>query len=146
MKNNQKELVLLEDLGMLYPTNTSKNKTRYGIYECFCGKEFKARTQHIKQKNTKSCGCFQKEKSIIFNTKHSLNKHRLYPVWNGIIQRCTNRNNKSYKYYGNIGITVCDRWLNVANFIEDMYPTFQEGLSIDRIDNDKGYNLIIVDG
>jgi len=29
----------------------------------------------------------------------------------------------------------------LQNFINDMYPSFQEGLSLDRIDNNKGYSL-----
>ena len=31
------ELILLEDLGTLYPTLNSKHKARYGLYKCFCG-------------------------------------------------------------------------------------------------------------
>lgn len=70
---------------------------------------------------------------------HELTKHRLYKTWKNIIARCNNKNNPLYNYYGQRGIKVCDRWLNVANFIEDMYPTFKEGLSIDRENNDLGY-------
>lgn len=56
-----------------------------------------------------------------------------------MISRCLNNNDKSYVNYGGRGISVCDSWLSLENFISDMYPTFQEGLSIDRIDNNKGY-------
>ena len=45
MQNNQKELILLEDLGMHYPNETSNKKVRYGISKCYCGNEFKTR-QH----------------------------------------------------------------------------------------------------
>ena len=65
---------------------------------------------------------------------HGLRYHRLYQVWNQMIQRCTNIKQKSYKDYGGRGITVCDEWLDINNFINDMYPTFKEGLTIDRID------------
>ena len=35
--------ILIEDLGMEYPTENSKHKTRFGIYECgFCGNKFKS--------------------------------------------------------------------------------------------------------
>lgn len=36
LENNQEnKLLLLEDLGYLYPTENSKQKRRYGIYKCF---------------------------------------------------------------------------------------------------------------
>lgn len=139
MQNNQKELILLEDLGMRYPNETSNKKVRYGIYKCFCSNEFKTRIQSVKQNKTKSCGCLHKEKALIFNTKHGLSSHVLFGTWSGMIQRCTNKIHMYYNDYGGRGITVCDRWLNVANFIEDMLPTFQKGLTLDRKDNDKGY-------
>lgn len=140
MENNQKELVLLEDLGMHYPNETSNKKVRYGIYKCYCGNEFKTRIQSVKQNKTKSCGCLHKEKALIFNTKHGLSSHVLFGTWSGMIQRCTNKIHMYYNDYGGRGITVCDRWLNVANFIEDMLPTFQKGLTLDRKDNDRGYS------
>lgn len=132
LENNQKkELVLLKDLGMLFPTKISSNKARYGLYKCYCGNEFKAMTNSVKSKKTKSCGCIK--------NKHNLTNHRLYKTWAGMINRCNNPKHKAYKNYGARGITVCDRWNNIANFIEDMYPTFQEGLTLDRIDVNGNY-------
>lgn len=54
--------------------------------------------------------------------------------------RCTNPKNTNYKSYGGRGITVCDKWLDINNFIDDMYPSFVEGLTLDRKENDKGYS------
>jgi len=134
-------LKLVKDLGTLYPTKTSKHKFRYGVYKCYCGVEFKAQVQNVKNKSTTSCGCYQKQRSTESHIIHGLRHHRLYRTWADMIRRCNNKNSKSYKDYGARGITVCERWHNVANFIEDMYPTYQEGLSIDRVNNDKGYFL-----
>lgn len=67
-------------------------------------------------------------------------KHRLYSTWNSMKQRCSNPNLRGFQNYGGRGITVDPRWLNFQNFIEDMWPSFQEGLSLDRIDNDRGYS------
>lgn len=71
--------------------------------------------------------------------KHGLSKHRLYLCWFNMMQRCFDKNHKFYACYGGRGISVCDEWLDVSNFIEDMYPSFKEGLTLDRIDNNKGY-------
>ncbi len=133
MENNQKEIVLLRDLGMLSPKETSNYKKRYGLYKCFCGSEFKAQAKSIKSKHTKSCGC------IGTSNKHNLTHHRLYKTWLGMMQRCNNPKQISYKYYGAKGIKVCNKWLDINNFIEDMYPSFQEGLTIDRIDVNGNY-------
>lgn len=117
---------------MILPSETSVRKKRYSLCKCFCGNEFITQTTKLNQGRIKSCGC----KKI----KHSLSSHRLYDVWYQMIQRCNNKNNKSYINYGARGITVCDRWLSVENFIDDMYPSFKEGLSLDRKDNNKGYS------
>ena len=127
--------ILLEDLGMRYPTEKSKQKARFGLYQCqYCGKEFEALTSHIKSGGTKACGCL-KGKSIT----HGLGYHPIYAIWNQMNQRCSNPNNKRYKDYGGRGIQVCERWLDVKNFIEDMYPSWEEGLSLDRIDVNGNY-------
>lgn len=133
MLNNQKELILLKDLGYLYPTATSKQKKLYAIYKCLCGNEFKAEPIKIRNNHTKSCGCL--------HTTHGLRSHRLYTTWSNMIKRCNNPKNKFYSYYGGRGITICDEWLNVTNFINDMFPSYVEGLSLDRIDSDGNYEL-----
>ena len=132
-------LKLIEDLGMLYPTEFSKKKVRFGLYKCYCGNEFKTQILYINNGHTSSCGCFRKQKTKETKTKHGFSSHRLYKTWKGMIQRCTNQKNEKYKDYGARGITVCERWLDINNFIEDMYHTFQEGLTLDRKNNNKGY-------
>ena len=56
-----------------------------------------------------------------------------------MFHRCNNPKRKDFKHYGGRGIKVCDEWKSFNKFIEDMYPTFQEGLTLDRIDNDGNY-------
>lgn len=125
--------LLIEDLGMRYATERSPRKYRYGLYECpYCGKEFEAQTLEVKRFNTKSCGCL--------HIKHGMWQHRLYDIWYDIIKRVTNPKHTYYNRYGGRGINVCDEWVDIRNFIKDMYPTFKEGLTLDRIDNDKGYS------
>jgi len=135
-ENLEKDMtpVLLEDLGMRYPTEKSNYKARYGLYQCqYCGEEFECMIASIKSEHTRSCGCL--------NTHHGLKYHPLYSTWNNIKDRCYNLKCKSYRNYGARGIKVCDRWLDIKNFIEDMFPSYQEGLSLDRIDVNGNYEL-----
>lgn len=54
--------------------------------------------------------------------------------------RCYNKNNISYKNYGDRGIKVCDRWLNsFENFLKDMGEKPSDKHSLDRIDISGGY-------
>jgi hypothetical protein len=65
----------------------------------------------------------------------------LYRSWCGMKQRCLNKNNPKYPRYGGRGITVCDEWLDIIGFQRWAIKNgWKEGLSIDRIDNNKGYN------
>jgi hypothetical protein len=58
-----------------------------------------------------------------------------------MIDRCYRETAVNYKYYGDRGITVCDRWLGpegFANFLADMGER-PPGLTLDRLDADLGY-------
>lgn len=63
-----------------------------------------------------------------------------YVVWCAIIQRCTNKNNPAYKYYGGRGIKVCRRWRDSFKlFLKDMGLRPTSGHSIERKKNNVGY-------
>jgi hypothetical protein len=73
--------------------------------------------------------------------KHGLCKQYAneYGVWISMKSRCLRRTHRAYEDYGGRGITVCERWMQFANFFADTGPRPSEGLSLDRIDNEKGY-------
>jgi hypothetical protein len=56
------------------------------------------------------------------------------PMWS----RCTCTKHNSFKDYGGRGIAICDRWKVFENFLADMGER-PAGLTLDRINNDKGY-------
>lgn len=64
---------------------------------------------------------------------------RTYRIWHGMKDRCLNKNNARFNRYGGRGITVCERWMDYRNFLADMGER-PDGMSIDRIDNTKGYS------
>lgn len=55
----------------------------------------------------------------------------IYSSWSNMIQRCTNPKNARYASYGARGISVCERWMDVLNFVADMGPR-PEGKTLDR--------------
>ena len=68
-----------------------------------------------------------------------LYKPKVYRAWASMKERCSNVRHKSYPRYGGRGIFVCERWMIFENFVTDMgIPC--AGMSIDRINNDEGYN------
>lgn len=57
-----------------------------------------------------------------------------------MISRCHNPENPQYKDYGGRGITVCIRWReSFEAFCKDMGDKPEPSMSLDRVDNDKGY-------
>ena len=73
--------------------------------------------------------------------RYGFSKHLLYPVYNSMRNRCHNPNDQEYKNYGERGIFVCDEWRNnPKNFYDWAFKNgYKNGLSIDRIDNNGGY-------
>jgi hypothetical protein len=63
-----------------------------------------------------------------------------YETWERIMQRCYNPKNPEHARYMDRGITVCERWHESSNFLEDMGPKPNPGFTIERIDNNKGYS------
>lgn len=73
------------------------------------------------------------------NYKHGYSSTRTYSRWRGMISRCYDSGNTAYRKYGGRGITVCERWRDFRNFLEDMGPC-PEGLTLDRFRNSENYN------
>lgn len=111
----------------------------YWLYRCECGVEKIIRSNIVTAKQTVSCGCYHIEQM----TSHGLNKHPLYSVWNSMNQRCYNPGQFGYPEYGGRGISVEPEWRGeegIKQFIEDMFPSYQEGLTLERIDVNLNYS------
>jgi hypothetical protein len=71
-------------------------------------------------------------------TTHGGTGTKLYTVWRGINQRCTNPNDKGYKNYGGRGIK--NKFESFEEFEEfAAYSGYREGLTIERNDNNGDY-------
>ena len=77
--------------------------------------------------------------------KHGLYGTAFYSTWAGMKARCLNKNNQSFQYYGQVGVVVCDEWLNFINFRNDMYSSYlkhketHQTTTIDRVDSCGNY-------
>lgn len=72
--------------------------------------------------------------------KHGCYRTKLYGVWQALKQRCLNPVHKSYHRYGGRGIKLYQEWLEFVGFRDwALTNGYQEGLSIDRINNDGDY-------
>lgn len=65
---------------------------------------------------------------------------KLYNSWKGMKQRCNNPNATDYKYYGGKGVKVTSNWDRFKDFaLFALANGYEEGLTIDRVDPNKGY-------
>lgn len=115
-----------------------------GIYEpsnCRFGEKYKDKGHN---KETRKKREYRKVKYEKYKVGKNIYSEPLYSTYYGMKTRCYNENHESYKHYGGRGISVCDEWLGKNGFLEfnkwAIENGWNEGLTIDRIDNDKGYS------
>lgn len=114
------------------------------LCQCECGKTVSVRGTNLRFGLTQSCGCYNREVatkgSSEKNRTHGQYSTRLYKVWCGMRRRYQDINRANYKYYGGRGIYVCSDWEQFENFFEwSVNNGHSDELSIDRIDNELGY-------
>lgn len=49
-----------------------------------------------------------------------------YKRWKEILNRCYNPECSAYKFYGQVGVTICEEWKNFQNFAEWWYSNYPE--------------------
>lgn len=120
-------------------------KTKSGslkwLCKCDCGNEVIVRSGALGSGNTKSCGCYQKQRAREAQTVHGETDTHLYWLWKNVKTRCYNRNSEKYYAYGARGIQMCSEWRDSYGVFRDWaYANgYAEGLTIDRIDVNGNY-------
>lgn len=113
------------------------------VVRCSCGTVKSVHSSNVIRGLTRSCGCLNIQVSTAKSMKHGSASggkvSRTYETWRSMKKRCLNEAEPCFPNYGGRGITICDRWMIFENFLEDMGER-PEGLTIDRIDNEDGYN------
>lgn len=131
-----------------YIGKNDKNQALW-LCMCECEKYIVVNTSSLKNGHTKSCGCLKSELTIQRNKtnvhiKHGKARTRIYRIYQGMKERCYNKNNERYKNYGKRGIIICDEWLNKENGFINFYNWamnngYTDELTIDRINVDSNY-------
>lgn len=102
-------------------------------------KKFNSKTQ--KQKSLRN---HRMNLKIICGVPQKYSKTRLYRIYIAMHRRCEDELNTNYKHYGGRGISVCKEWSGKDGFFYfykwAMENGYSDELSIDRINNDKGYS------
>lgn len=144
---NNTQDIKFQIFGRLKPIERVMSTTKGGrkVYKwrcvCDCGNETQVVISDLKRGKTKSCGCLNREIVSKTSMKHGMSKTIEFNIWRGIKQRCNNKKCSTYKYYGNLGVKICDRWLNsFENFYKDMGDIPSKNHSIDRIDVNGDYS------
>ena len=134
MKYNLDEYIgkKFNKLTIIKEVKNDKLKT-YVLCQCDCGSKKEMQMYNVIKGNSKSCG------SCKYKGHYN---SRIRITYTHMIDRCYNTNNKSYKTYGARGIEVCDDWINdfLSFYKWAMNNGYADNLTIDRIDNSKGYS------
>lgn len=115
----------------------SKGKTTW-FCRCECGNHKIVPGERLRNKSgrVRSCGCLRKG----INKTHGMTNSPEWAAWHSMRDRCHNPNAQSFHHCGGRGIEVCERWRNsFENFYADVGPKPSVKLTLDRIDNTKGY-------
>ena len=118
------------------------NRQAYWNYSCVCGGTVVLRANTISYQAKKhkikpqfpSCGCME----LAQKTKHGFRKlkdtHPAYRSYRGIMTRCYDKNDTNYKWYGAVGVTICDEWKdNPESFVKwSIENGWSKGLHIDK--------------
>lgn len=123
-------------LVVISESRRSANGTVFWSCACDCGNTAIVRGDRLRSGKTQSCGC-----DAVCHVTHGLSHNRLYQTWVNMNRRCSNPKRADHKNYGGRGITVCKEWQTFEPFYKWATTNgYSDDLTIDRIDNDKGYS------
>lgn len=113
---------------------------------CDCGNSVVVAGHYLRSGDVKSCGCLKTgKKEISYNKKHGMCGTRIYRIYSHVVERCTYKTSKHYQKYGARGLLLCDEWLDKKDGFNAFMKWsnengYRDDLTIDRIDNSKGYS------
>lgn len=118
---------------------------RHSLWRCLCSCGDDENIVIVQGRNlvnggTKSCGCLSKEVTSTRSTTHGKSRTTEYRIWSGIKDRCLNPNSRDFPGWGGRGIKMCQQWQeSFETFLDDVGGRPGKEFSLDRVDNEKGY-------
>lgn len=116
------------------------NKAGLFLCRCDCGVERVVASGRLRNGSSTNCGCHARQSLGDRVRTHGMHQHRLYKTWVAMRDRCRRTTHTAYPRYGGRGIYVCEQWMSFPQFVEDVGSGWDEGLTLDRIDNDGPYS------
>lgn len=111
------------------------------LARCDCGTERPVHGADLRTGRSQSCGCQGVKRIGLLRRTHGKSGCRLHNIWKLMRARCLNPNNHGFRHYGARGIGICEEWQTFQPFYEWAKANgYQDDLTIDRIDNDRGYS------
>lgn len=118
---------------------TSKSRQKMWLCVCDCGTERSVSQGNLKNGNSKSCGCWKADHAREWKLTHGMTGTPEYNTWKQMIKRCYNKKARNYRWYGAVGISVCDSWrTDFLAFFNHVGQKPYKAHSIDRYPNRNG--------
>lgn len=115
-------------------------KPRYFKCICDCWNINNVRLAHMRNWESKSCWCYNKESISKRSKKHGMIKTSEYKIWCWMIERCMNKNSQAYVNYWGRWITVAKEWMeSFTEFYSYVWEKPSKKHTLDRIDNNWNY-------
>lgn len=116
----------------------------YSPENCCLGRKNAKTGKHLSKKQREQNRIARLRRKENAGIQGYINDDEMYARYHSMHERCENVNREHYKNYGGRGIRVCEEWSGEDGFINFKKWTiesgYEKGLTLDRIDNDKGYS------
>lgn len=123
-------------------------KDKYGHYlykgKCkICGYEIIKPFNHFSAPSAivNNCRHLDRNGNYYSSNKYTWDNKRIGNIFKGMKGRCYDKNDKSYKWYGEKGVKVYKEWIDNPKLFEiwALSNGYEDNLTIDRIDENKDY-------
>ena len=135
-----------EVYGIYTIVDITGEKDKYGhwVYKCVCNKCGFPKFSHygaISGEKSRTTECHHLRADGSYIVRHRWENKRLRSVFKNMLNRCYNKKDKSYRWYGNKGVEVCSEWINNPGLFEmwAIENGYNDEMTLDRKDADKNY-------
>ena len=105
------------------------------LCKCDCGNVRTAKIHTLRTGGIKSCGCYHPHPGPVkHGCARTKNQTKEYRCWFAAKKRTTDPKNKSFRNYGALGVSMCEKWIaSFPAFLADVGEAPTPEHTIDRI-------------